>query len=74
MDGIPEAARQRIRDFETLIAQHSRTVEELRAAGGDRTDAARYLRMLKTALELVCGQFGTPPQPASRDPGRLPSS
>ena len=73
MDGIPEAARRRIRDFQALIAQHSRALEELRAGGGDWTDSARRLRMLEIALELMRGQITTPPQPGSCNPGRLPS-
>jgi hypothetical protein len=56
-DGIPEAARRRIRDFQALIAQHSRALDELRAGGGDWTDSARRLRMLEIALGLIT----TPP-------------
>jgi hypothetical protein len=72
MDGVPEAARRRIRDFQALIAQHSRALEELRAGGGDWTDSARRLRMLEIALELMRGQIATLPQPGSCNPSRLP--
>jgi len=40
-------------DLEDRIARQSRATDELRLAGKDWTDAARQLRILKNALELL---------------------
>ena len=39
--------------LEDQIARQSRATDELRLAGKDSTDAARQLRILKNALELL---------------------
>ena len=39
--------------LEDQIARQSKATDELRLAGKDWTDAARHLRILKNALELL---------------------
>jgi hypothetical protein len=40
-------------ELEDQIARQSKATDELRVAGDDWTDAARQLRILRNALELI---------------------
>jgi hypothetical protein len=49
----PAGPARRILELEDQIARQSKVADELRVAGDEWIDAARQLRILKNALDLI---------------------